>query len=387
MSLYAIPTASRGYSNLVSTACSSGSTPSFSICSTVNTTRSFLFGGNRQRIRQDGTITGARLYITDTYQANLTSLVFRAWRYNGATWDQVGSDSDTQSGPFVAGWNTFTFANPIIGVRAGDSLGLTAVGTDSVYVKTYESAAAQDYAMLWTNNVSVSGSGVTWGTTTANYSIWCEAYMQSPIFIGIGDSLMAGSPGMHSMLASYSTGDWKTFTPRSTIPGYLAEANSTLFTIAHHGIGSTTAHHWSPLGDDYLATYCTPYYPRAAIICLGINDVSYGYTLAQYSADIRAIAQTLLGNGTLPAFLTIPPWYVATAAQSVLLKSYNGWLREYCASINVPLIDAWALLGSAANPNIPNTASPDFYGDDGVHLSPTAYRAIANLAASQFVSQ
>jgi len=135
---------------------------------------------------------------------NLTKLIFRVFRYNGATYDQVGSDSNDVlvAALSVDQWNTITFSSTIANVVRGDLLACEIVHTDACQcVKSTSAMDEKDYGLLW-EAASKVGAGQSFGNSSATGTVSMAPLMAAPVAVGIGTSIMSGSIGAASFITS-----------------------------------------------------------------------------------------------------------------------------------------------------------------------------------------
>lgn len=105
--------------------------------------------------------------------------------------------------------------------------------------------------------------------------------------------------------------------------------------------------------------------PGWCVVLAGANDVMQNRALALITADLAAMYETLVANGTRPALCTILPIDAATSAQRAVIAALNTFIARYAQDHGLPLIDLYAAVVDTATGNFrPGLAS------DGTH--PTA---------------
>ena len=335
-----------------------------------DTGRTFLMGGNRMRISHPGKVEWITYYVWE--KTGVTAIIPRVFRYNGATWDQVGSDGDTITGPWSTNdtWYTHTLASPIEGVRAGDCLALYAIATPSQFdfFGAVNGLDADDFDLLYAES-NITGSGQTFGLSVASTALMGTCKIQSPVIALAGDSFAAGKDVSNSFLAPQEiAGNWKAVAAANGIAGELYTLDS-IFATINCGLGSTTALNW----ETYFATYVLPKYPKVCIWSLGANDYALrGGQAARgiFLTSLRNVFGLCRDNGILPVMLTILHTSDATLDYKF---GWNVQIKKLCADLNVPVIDGFKILADPQNEKQRLAAR---YGS-GTHPNAAGYKALA----------
>lgn len=339
--------------------------------------RTVLANGHKMRIRRNGTVTGAFIKIGS--KTNLTSIKFKVFRYNGATWDQVGSDSNTiLAAALSVGNNTITFSSTIAGALVGDCLALEieASGACSLGFSTTSITPANDY-ILSLNDADSSGAAVSWGASYTGQSPQFYALMDSPIVVIAGDSFAAGHDAWTSSWNSTAS-TTPALSPTATPTGVgisLYGLDSTLFaSVENVGAGSTTSTDWV---NTYLAARVVALSPRVCIVCIGANDVSTGVPATTTLSNILSLIQTMRANSISPVFVTPLHYQGFTTSQQSQVRALSFAIMELCEAQGVTCLNGFELHASGSNPLVRNTA----FGT-GNHPSAVGYSAIANVLAT-----
>jgi hypothetical protein len=157
--------------------------------------RGFLTLGQQYRIRQNGTVSRIRLNLQD--MAGLTGFYFRVWRKIDQTYDLVGS-SENLAPAMIAGPNTLDLTRPIA-VLEGDYYGYRVESTTAANFFARTRANVRSY---FVPDASAGSTDFGWEAQSQvkGRVLPIEIYMQAPILVGIGDSLMSGFPAHHTFL-------------------------------------------------------------------------------------------------------------------------------------------------------------------------------------------
>ena len=338
-----------------------------------DTGRTFLMGGNRMRISHPGKVEWITYYVWE--KTGVTTIIPRVFRYNGSTWDQVGSDGDTITGPWSTNdtWYTHTLASPIEGVRAGDCLALYAIATPTQFdfFGAVNGLDADDFDLLYAES-NITGSAQTFGLSVASTAPMGTCKIQSPVIALAGDSFAAGKDVSNSFLAPQEiAGNWKAVAAANGIAGELYTLDS-IFATINCGLGSTTALNW----ETYFATYVQPKYPKVCIWSLGANDYALrGGQAARgiFLTSLRNVFGLCRDNGILPVMLTILHTSDATLDYKF---GWNAQIKKLCAELNVPVIDGFKILADPQN----ELQRSSRYGT-GTHPNAAGYKALAAAIA------
>jgi hypothetical protein len=89
--------------------------------------------------------------------------------------------------------------------------------------------------------------------------------------------------------------------------------------------------------DQMLARFdtdVTPYAPDVVVLTSGTNNVLQGTTLAAWQTDVQAFVAECGEIGARPVFGAIYP----NASNAATIATWNAWLYDYAAGLNIPVI-------------------------------------------------
>jgi lysophospholipase L1-like esterase len=333
----------------------------------TNSNIEYLFSGNRLRIAQTGTVKSLKAYLGTT--ANLSSVVIRAWRKNGATYDLVGSTENILSKITPNSINTIVFSQPIYGVTYGDYVSIRIIGTGSAgYLLYFYSATGS--SGYYATNQTPSESGYDWESKTSysDQSCGLELYMNSPRIIGIGDSIMSGA----LINRAFTVNSPVAFSPAQALLGHLTSSSG--YSYQNMGVGSnTTTQMLARFQSDVVVKN-----PRTIIIQGGGNDIGVGATQATFISNYTAMLDACLFAKVIVVLIT--PWTTGTNGQLQTADAWNSALISLVDGYNNavvfdprPIVGQFRTGGDAGNmwDIIPA------YTTDGVHFTSEAYALMA----------
>ncbi|MEK7458091.1 MAG: GDSL-type esterase/lipase family protein, partial [Patescibacteria group bacterium] len=340
------------------------------------TGRDFLFNNSQDRIRQNGTITRIRLYIAGSL-ASTTNVTLRIWRFNGSTYDQVGTSGNILSSLTGGQFNTVTLS-PGISVMEGDYVGIQITSTAGTQLVLSGSGDGHG----WKYTDGMVGNNFNWdGSAAANNgsTVAIETYMTSPQMIFIGDSIMAGHTAHYSFAEATAT----TYNSQSTtIGGYVS---STLgYTYQNMGIGSETT-------TNIVARFTTDVVnlsPKIVVIEGGVNDIAGGaITKATFLSNWTTMLNSCQSNNITCIITLILPWTNGTNGQMITRDDWNSALRKLANSYsNAVVVDADPYVGQyrATGPVGNLWDIKTAYNADNVHFNSAGHQQIAKAIVDQF---
>jgi len=343
-------------------------------------TRTYMNGGHQSRIRWSGSVLGARVYLTTSDGwANLVSIQFRVFRWNGATYDTVGSSDVIPNASLSENaLNTLTFSTPITGVLRGDLLGIEVITTDDWHGIGYSDDKDTFGANNWTvsySDGSISSAGITWGTTIADRAMMMNARMSPPVWMTAGDSFAAGHDLTLSFLESCPT-TWTDQNIEQNLLGYAEDIDPVRFNYANFGIGSTTSTDWATGSTDLDLVLAA--LPRYVLFSLGSNDITGTLSKAErdtFTLNLKGIAQRCLLTGITPVFMTLPH----TDSNKPCKRAMNNIIQQICEENQLFCLDSWSVLKGNATEDLRNTS---LFGS-GTHPNADGYKTLGTLLASQ----
>lgn len=281
--------------------------------SSGETSFEFLNGGTNYRIRQTGTIRQVKLSIGSV--AGVTGLYIKVWRQVASGVYTLISTSEDLSGQLSAGSvNTLSLAG--IAAEIGDYL--------SVRV-TYSAASTQVFrsvaptpgtsTLYSISNAVPDTTGFAWASQypTAAAAVVVEAYMTSPTFVAIGDSIMAGNAQGASLIET--SGLWV----RYGDIGYLV-SQSTGWTYQNMGVGAQSmAQIAARFSSDVVALN-----PRWALIEGGVNELLSGTSAATVMVSWDQVLAACTAARIRPVVLGVLPFRNSFAANDVDLQQRDA---------------------------------------------------------------
>jgi len=295
--------------------------------------REFLTVGHQYRIRQNGTITRIRVYITATNLTGMSGLYLKIWRKNASsTYDLVGTSENLITKIATSTFNTIDLSSPITGVQEGDFYGYRLENSTSSQYLFYSKAAtgASSYYQTDTStSTTPSSTGYNWaGQSNIAAIVPIELYMQAPQFVFIGDSIMAGHPTHYTFIESTDTTNIT-----STIEYQFSQLTS--YTYQNVGYGSqTTTAIASRFTSDVVNLY-----PRVAVIEGGVNNISGGNESAFLADWTSMLAAAQASNAIQNVIvLKILPWTNGTNAQLQERDIWNNDLATLAAGYSKAIV-------------------------------------------------
>lgn len=334
----------------------------------VSTARDYLNYWNKSRIRQTGNVTRVK-FRTDT--ATTGEIEVKFWRYNGSTFDLVGTTGDISGSCAAATTNDITLGTPIA-VQEGDYVGIRGVspGANVFSARTGLTGAALRY---FTGTASDPADFLGTGSTSANIQIPIEVYMQAPAIVHIGDSRVAGHP-THYAFTEATLATSLADTVAYKLRGINADA-----TYQNMGIGSQTSANVA----SRIAADCTALKPKACVIEVGVNDVAGSVAEATYIANMTTILDALVAASVVPIVSLINPWKNGTSGQDATVNSFNAALITLLAGYpTARKVDCRLALSNGGDLGDVDAA----YDADGVHFSPAGNAVIAQAIEDQAIN-
>lgn len=324
----------------------------------------------KERIRQNGTITQIKGYFDFTLGGG-TVVYFDVWRLISTNNYQRIAHVDITS--HIVGASTVTITGLSVAVQEGDFTGVSWIGDPG---GTFLSVLSYASTGLYYKAASVTSGGEAWESRSAlNFTYPWKIFMQAPVAVMIGDSIMAGFPGNASFIEAAHSNGWTTAIPYKV-------ANALGWTYQNMAIGGQITLD--------IATRITAdvvnLKPRIAFIEGGVNDANTGYTLSQIQTNYTNILTAMQSNNIIPIVILVLPWANGTNSQNQLLDQVNAWLITNVPTYGGRVVDARATVGQFRTGgdagNLWDIQAA--YNSDGVHYNASGYTAIAGVASGIF---
>lgn len=143
--------------------------------------------------------------------------------------------------------------------------------------------------------------------------------------------------------------------------------------------GNTTAQMRARYGTDVRANGI-----RTLFMLAGTNDIQAGRTLADWSADVKAIAAMAKRDGIPLIIGTVPPRgsTAATTQTRQLTAQYNLWLNTWAPTAGVYVADVWSKLVTSGG----NDLLSGYDSGDGIHPETLGHQVIAEQFAAAWAN-
>jgi len=295
---------------------------------TLGDNNEFFFYHQKNRIRQNGSITKIQMYCI---KDNCSEISIKFWRKKADyTFDYVGSTGNVINQLVSGQITTFTLITPVQ-VQEGEyysvrinSTGLNLSGTADGDGKCYFQAGD-------------AGTGNTaWFSKTplSTYDVNIRFFMQAPDFVIIGNSIVSGWNVSRSFCEIDSTTRLD-----STIGFNLAGIMNC--TYQNMGIGAqTTVNIQARFQADV-----TNQKPSFAVIEGGVNDVYYGVSTSVILNNYNLMLDSCTANHITAFVIGILPWTNGTNLQMYKIDSLNTQIHAMCISKGAYFIDCSAEVG------------------------------------------
>jgi len=333
--------------------------------------REFLFRGQQLRVRQNGTIEKVELYIADLTDTD--GLYITIWRKRGRTYDRVG-ESENMVASLIAGRvNELLLSDPVTDVEEGDYYGVRIAQngpnpTEQLVARDDVENAVAFWMDSNPGDMDVDWDGLADGATLPGTAVPIRLYMQAPMMVAIGDSIVAGHPGNYSFIEEIPVSD-----PAASFPHHVAKSLDV--TMQNMGAGNeSVAEIERRFRDD-----CVSLKPRIAIIETGFRDLMIGTSEFDFRWAWNEMLKDCRENGIVAVVLGIPPFTMGTSEQVSTRDEWNEALRSLAGEFRGFIyVDYDDYVGQFREDGPPGNMWDirDEYDADGVHFTPPGYEKI-----------
>ncbi|MCX6645290.1 MAG: GDSL-type esterase/lipase family protein [bacterium] len=336
--------------------------------------REFLFNGHQLRIRQNGTIEKVEFYVNDLTDTD--GFYITIWRKDGERYDRVG-ETENLIGKLTAGEiNEITLDRPIGNIQEGDYYGirLTQNGPSQPLQMTTREDVNRAKAYWFDSdpgNVGVDWENGADGVGQEGGSVPVRFSMQAPLFVFIGDSILAGYPYNRSFIEFEERNDF-----RSVMPYLVSDA----LQVTYQNLG--VAGQVISEIEDRFQTDCIDLKPRVVVMIAGVNDIRRGTEEADYIASWDHILNMLDDSGIHAAIFSILPSTAGTPDEHRKRERWNALVKDMVATHGFIWIDGEKGVGVNRPDGDPGNLwdmKPE-YDFDKLHYSKEGYAKLAELA-------
>lgn len=349
-------------------------------CNSGAGTKEFITVGQSYRIRQDGTLSRVRLHAAAT--GGLTGFYVKVWRFNGVTYDLVGTSNNIAGNLVANSITTVELTAPIAGVREGDYYGFRIEALDNTR-HFHAKLGVPGVSSYWVVNAIPSSTGYDWASRSQSVGAVfpIELYMTPPQAVFIGDSIIAGHENHWSFLETEAVSDID-----STIERRFAELSG--MTYQNMGIGGE-------LAADVAARFTADALnlnPIYAVVEGGINDISVGGSEDAFLAawDSMPSAAQADPDVAVTVVLLMLPWTGGSNAQMQRRDAWNASLAALAATYSkAVVIDAGPHVGQfrlGGDANNLWDIQPQ-YDENGIHFTAAGHARIAEAIYDALAAQ
>jgi len=350
-----------GYLNIITSGGTTWSTPA--------TGRYFLMTNNQNKIRQNGNITKIKFHIDN--RVSSTTLYFQVWRKVGTKYNLIGEE-DIRSKITANGAVEITLTTPIA-AQEGDYIGMGGTGDGNPIFRSY--GVSTTSSVFYTSAVSRPvGDQFDWDAKSNGGAlvIPVKVYMQAPLIICIGDSIIAGHPAHYSYIEDSIVDALATSMP------YQLGLKNALYITQNMGWGGQLT---AAIAGRF-ATDVVNLKPRYVVIEGGVNDAYNGpVSVETYITNLTAMLDLCVANSIIPICCKIFPDSNSSNAQAQLMDDYMEALVTLLASyptakfVNFDSMGQFRVGGDAGN--LWNLQA--VYSNGGTHMSTAGHTEVARL--------
>jgi lysophospholipase L1-like esterase len=317
---------------------------------------------NATRIRQTGTITTVQFYLNTKPTGTLK---FSIWRKVGANYTLISSQ-DILSLTTATSTNTITLPSSV-DVLEGDFTGFSYTSSSSISV--FKTVALSTSLRYYTSDPGSSSDFTTSTASNGYVPIFCTMN-RAPVMVGIGNSIMASTPG-DSYISLTTASDWDT----SGFP-YKVQAYFNI-TGQNTGInGNITSQIIGRAATDLFALH-----PKYALLEGGVNDIRTSLPSQGVIANWISLLQMCKDSSIRPIMILILPWTNGTNAQNTSVDSINTVLLTLAPTYKAIVVDARSAVGQFRSGGTGGNLwdIKPAYDADGIHFTGAGNTAIANV--------
>jgi lysophospholipase L1-like esterase len=367
--------------------------------------------GDNYAIRQTGLITSISFsWANPTTTNQYTGLYFVICRPSASAtaWNQIPNDcpivaksANLLSSLTAGAINTISFCasgcpSTAIYAKKGDFYGFESTGTfgtggaiddrfhyDTGICNTGGIGHCYLATAVSTLNPQAFPWNVGWTANTGGTAIGSDNAIPvqinvaaSPVFVLVGDSIIAGATRAAPLSTNPGTGILP-YDVASDIGWHIRQATG--WSYQNLGIsGQTTAQIAARVTSDMVNLH-----PQFAILEGGVNDVAGSVSLATTEANWTTMLTAAKNAGVVPVCLLVLPWTNGTNTQNQSVDTMNTWLNGQCEAYGGYTVDARPYVGqfrTGGNTDNLWNIRPEYMsvGDSlQVHYSTLGYQAIA----------
>ena len=331
--------------------------------------RYYINKTNSSRVRQNGVITKISFALNGVATGH--SFYFQVWRKNGAQYDIINQTVNIFNLLVSNSVNVITLPTPL-NVLEGDFLCIGGYAAGTAFTGIASIADGIRY-----ENFAVDIQPTTpydWDSKTSLANMLpLKAFMQAPLIVGIGDSIIAGHPLNYSLIepSLVSVLDNQILAKMKIIDSNYIYQNM--------GIGSQTS---TNIVNRFTKDVVN-LKPKIALLNGGTNDVSLGIVKSTTLANFTTMLNACQSNNIIPVVLSVIPRGDFTDIKSRLIPDLNTDLKALIISYtNAIWIDIYAEFGQfRTGGDEGNLWNFKIAYDSGDHIHPniTGYAKIAEL--------
>lgn len=336
--------------------------------------REFIFIGHQLKIRQNGTIEKVEFFVNDL--TDTTGLFITIWRkVNPGSYDLVGI-TENLIGKLVEGEINEVLLDTLIeDVQRGDYYGIRllqngpaqplqmTIREDVRGAKAYWfDSDPGSYSVDWRRNAD--GFGPDDGAVPIHF------FMQAPLFVFIGDSILAGYPYFRSFAEFEERNDFQRSIP------YLV-ANTLEVNYQNLGI---TGQNIAEIEERFQCD-CVDLKPRVVVMIAGVNDIRRQTEEEDYIASWSHVLDMLSDAGINALIFSILPSTAGTAEEHDKRERWNSLVKEMVETHGFIWIDGDRAVGMNRPDGSPGNywdIKPEYDYDD-LHYTVAGNRKLAEL--------